>query len=152
MNAAKPAGPRARVAIGAMGLCHRIHYNPRVATRQLRRTARGNGRTARRPTPRRNPVHSVTFTPELVRQIERYAKAHNVRFGAAVRALVTDQLRELGRIEQLRRAREWQIAQAWSEVEAMERGESPQVSWDEVEAVIREARARMQRKARRAAG
>lgn len=94
----------------------------------------------------------MTFTPELVQQIERYAKAHNVRFGAAVRALVTDQLRELRQIEQLRRAREWQIAQAWAEVEAMERGESREVSWDEIEGVFREARARMQRKAKRAAG
>lgn len=97
-------------------------------------------------------MHSVTFTPELVRRIKRYAKAHNVRFGAAVRALVTDQLREIVRIEQLRRAREWQISESWAAVEAMERGESPAVSWGEIEAVIREARARMQRKAKRAAG
>lgn len=102
---------------------------------------------------RRSPAHSVTFTPELKAEIERYAKAHNLPFGAAVRALVTDQLHTLKELERFRQARQWQIAQGWEAAQAIARGDVDEVSWDEIEEVVQRALARREaREARRAAG
>ncbi len=98
---------------------------------------------------RRSPAHSVTFTPALKSEIERYAKARNLRFGAAVRTLVTEQLRELKELERLRRAREWQIAQGWAAAQAIARGDVDEVGWDEIEQVHREALARAKERERR---
>jgi len=86
-----------------------------------------------------SPAHSVTFTPELKAAVERYAKARNLAFGAAVRALVTEQLRELKELDRFRRAREWQIVQGWSEATAIARGDVDEVDWDEIELVHRRA-------------
>lgn len=98
---------------------------------------------------RRSPAHSVTFTPELKLAVERYARARNLPFGAAVRTLVTEQLRELKDIERLRRAREWQIAQGWSEAQAIARGDVDEVAWSEIEQIEAGAVARVRARGRR---
>ncbi len=98
---------------------------------------------------RRSPAHSVTFTPELKAAVERYAEARNLPFGAAVRTLVTEQLRELKEIERLRRAREWQIAQGWAEAQAIARGEVDEVGWGDIEQIQGEALARTRARLRR---
>lgn len=101
---------------------------------------------------RRSPAHSVTFPPELRDEIARYAKARNLPFGAAVRDLVTQELREQKYLERVRRARAWQIDQAWAEVEAMERGEWEEASWEDVKSAHQQALRLARRKARKATG
>lgn len=99
---------------------------------------------------RRSPAHTVTFTPELKKELERYAHKHNLPFGAAVRVLVTDQLQAVKRRDELLRVLEWQIEEGWAEAEAIAGGDRSEVSRAEIAKAHRAALARLAKRTRRA--
>lgn len=100
---------------------------------------------------RRSPPRSLTFPPDLWREVERFARERRLPPAAAVRSLVNDQLRAVRELEQLRRARQWQLEQAIGEAEAIAAGDRRTVPWSRLEATHRAALARFSERGKRAA-
>jgi hypothetical protein len=101
---------------------------------------------------RRSPPRSLTFPPELWREIERFARDRALPPAAAVRSLVIEQLRAVKDLEQLRRAREWQLEQAVIEAEAIAAGDRRTVPWSRLAAAHRAGLARATTRRKRTAG
>lgn len=105
-----------------------------------------------RPKKRRSPPRSLTFPPELWREVERFARERSLPPAAAVRTLVSEQLRAVRELEQVRRARQWQLEQAMQEVRAIEAGDRRSVPWSQLVRSTRAAIARASARRKRAAG
>lgn len=101
---------------------------------------------------RRSPPRSLTFPPELWREVRRFARERSLPPAAAVRSLVSDQLRAVRDLEQLRRARQWQLQQAIVEGDAIAGGDRRTVPWSRLERVHRAAMARASERGKQAAG
>lgn len=102
--------------------------------------------------PRRNPPRSFTFPAELWQDVQTFARERSLPPAAAVRSLVSEQLRAVRDIEQLRRARQWQLEEAMREVRALEAGDRRAVPWSRLVRSYRTAVARAAAGAKRSAG
>jgi len=109
-------------------------------------------RATARPRRRLSPPRSLTFPPELWNEVERFARERALPPATAVRSLVTDQLRAVRDLEQLRRARQWQLEQAVIEAEAIAAGDRRTVPWSRLAAAHRAGLARPAKRGKRAAG
>jgi len=102
--------------------------------------------------PRKNPPRSLTFPAELWHEIQTFAEERSLPPAAAVRSLVSEQLRAVRDLEQLRRARQWQLEQAIVEAEAIASGDRRTVPWSRLVAAHRVGLARVGKRGKRAAG
>lgn len=91
-------------------------------------------------------TRSFPCPDDLWQEVEAFARRRNLGSAAdAARALLRSGLETAERLEHLRRAQEWQLAQAVAEVRAIEAGKGEWATWSEVEREIDQARARMRR-------
>ncbi len=101
--------------------------------------------------PRRNPPRSFTFPAELWQDVQTFARERGLPPAAAVRSLVSEQLRAVRDLEQLRRARQWQLEQAIVEAEAIAAGDRRTVPWSRLATAHRAGLARLSKRGKRAA-
>lgn len=66
---------------------------------------------------------SLRFPAELRSRVKRFAATRGLEEATAVRTLCAERLAELDRLEDVRAAEQWQLAQARESFERLERGE-----------------------------
>lgn len=121
---------------------------------------RKTGLTARRPRtvprstataaergPQRVRTRSFPCPDDLWAQAEAFARERGLGSTAdGLRVLLRSGLRVERRIRELDAARDWQIEQAWAEVQAIAAGDQTVGSWDDVEQAAERARARIRQR------
>src|SRR6266540_4974293 len=101
---------------------------------------------SRPATGRRTPTRSFACPDDLWAEISRFAERRAVQRSDALRMLLADGLRAASRAEELDEAREWQIAQAWTEVRRIAAGDRSGVGWKVVEERFDRARERIRKR------
>lgn len=105
-----------------------------------RKPARAKKPAARRATRTR----SFPCPDDLWNEVERFAKERDLGSpAAAARSLIRSGLQVEHRARELRAARDWQIEQAWSDVQAIADGDRTFGSWEEIEQAAERARRRI---------
>ena len=120
------------------------------------RVGMGKGTTTkRRPTTRtaarQRGVHeegvrtrSFPCPDDLWREVETFARERGVGTpAAAARLLLRSGLAVERRVRQIAAARDWQIEQAWADLQAIAAGDRTFGSWDEIEQAAGRARLRI---------
>lgn len=111
----------------------------RRRTGQIRGPARATGA-------RRSPVRTRSFAcpDELWHEVETFAKERGLGTpSVAARVLLRTGLDVERRVRELRAARDWQIEQAWADVQAIAAGDRAFGSWHEIERAAQRARLRI---------
>ena len=101
----------------------------------------------RKATTKKNTVGRTRSFPcpdDLWSEIERFARARELGSpAAAARLLLRRGLEVEQRTRALQAARDWQIEQSWSEVQAIAAGDRTFGSWDEITGAVERARQRI---------
>lgn len=107
-----------------------------------RKTARPN-KAAARPRPATR-TRSFPCPDDLWNEVERFAKERDLGSpAAAARSLIRSGLQVERRVREVQAARDWQIEQAWSDVQAIAAGDRAFGSWEEIEQAAERARLRI---------
>lgn len=109
------------------------------------------GRARRAPTEdrrRRGPL-SVSLSDALRTRLAKQADRRELKLATAARVLLAERLDELDDADQLRRAEEWQQAQAWATWERIEAGDRREVPWERLREHTRRVLDRMDARSRR---
>ncbi len=89
-------------------------------------------------------TRSFPCPDDLWREVERFARERDLGTpAAAARTLLRSGLRVERRVRELEAARDWQIEQAWADVQAIAAGDRTFGSWDEIEQAAERARLRI---------
>ena len=89
-------------------------------------------------------TRSFPCPDDLWSEIERFARERDLGTpAAAARLLLRSGLAVEQRTQQLQKARDWQIEQSWSDVQAIAAGDRTFASWDEISEAAERARARV---------
>ncbi len=118
-----------------------------------RRTAAGRASARTQAAPSRaaaapSRTRSFPCPDELWGQVESFASERQLGSpAAAARLLIRTGLTVEQRVRELAAARDWQITQAWAEVEAIAAGDGSVGSWDEIEQAAERARSRARERA-----
>jgi len=118
-----------------------------------RRTAAGRASARTQAAPSRaaaapSRTRSFPCPDDLWGQVESFASERQLGSpAAAARLLIRTGLSVEQRVRELAAARDWQITQAWSEVEAIEAGNRSVGSWEEIEQAAERARSRVRERA-----
>ena len=93
-------------------------------------------------------TRSFPCPDELWGQVESFASERQLGSpAAAARLLIRTGLTVEQRVRELAAARDWQITQAWAEVEAVAAGDRSVGSWEEIEQAAKRARSRVRERA-----
>jgi hypothetical protein len=104
--------------------------------------ARAGGRAGKAAT----SAHTRSFPcpDDLWDEVESFATEHELGSpAAAARLLLRSGLSVERRVKELQAARDWQIEQAWSDLQAVVGGDRTFGSWDEIEQAAERARLRI---------
>ncbi len=118
-----------------------------------RRTAAGRASAHKQAAPSQaaaTPSRTRSFPcpDELWGQVESFASERQLGSpAAAARLLIRTGLSVEQRVRELAAARDWQITQAWAEVEAVAAGDRSVGSWEEIEQAAKRARSRVRERA-----
>lgn len=89
-------------------------------------------------------TRSFPCPDDLWSEVERFAAERDLGSpAAAARLLLRSGLSVERRVRELQAARDWQIEQAWSDVQAIAAGDRTFGSWDEIEQAAERARLRI---------
>lgn len=91
-------------------------------------------------------THTRSFPcpDDLWNEVDRFAAEHDLGSpAAAARLLLRSGLSVERRVRELQAARDWQIEQAWSDVQGIAAGDRTFGSWDEIEQAAEKARLRI---------
>ena len=109
------------------------------------------GRDSRLTRTRPSRTRSFPCPDDLWKEVETFAQERGLGApAAAARLLLSSGLRVERRLREVEAARDWQIAQAWAEVQAVAAGDRAFGSWTEIDRAVERARARI--RAREATG
>lgn len=118
-----------------------------------KRTASGRASTRTQAAQSRAAVapsrtRSFPCPDDLWGQVESFANERQLGSpAAAARLLIRTGLSVEQRVRELAAARDWQITEAWAEVEAIAAGDRSVGSWDEIEQAAERARSRVRKRA-----
>ena len=104
------------------------------------------GRGRRGPTRTAASAHTRSFPcpDDLWNEVERFATERDLGSpAAAARLLLRSGLSVERRVRELQAARDWQIEQAWSDLQAVAGGDRTFGSWDEIDQAAERARLRI---------
>jgi len=89
-------------------------------------------------------TRSFPCPDDLWDEVEQFAAERELGSpAAAARLLLRSGLSVESRVRELRAARDWQIEQAWSDLQAIDGGDHTFGSWDEIEQAAERARLRI---------
>lgn len=89
-------------------------------------------------------TRSFPCPDDLWADVERFARERALGSAAdALRLLLRSGLRVERRLRELEAARDWQIEQAWADLQAIAGGDRTFASWDEIEQAAERARVRI---------
>jgi len=112
-----------------------------------RRTAtRAITRSRKAPAPQGSASHTRSFPcpDDLWNEVEHFAGERELGSpAAAARLLLRSGLSVERRVRELQAARDWQIEEAWADVQAIAAGDRTFGSWDEIEQAAEQARLRI---------
>lgn len=92
----------------------------------------------------RTRTRSFPCPDELWSEIERFAQERSLGTpAAAARLLLRSGLKVERRVRELEAARDWQIEQAWADIQAIAAGDRTFGSWDEIDQAAERARLRI---------
>ena len=83
---------------------------------------------------------------ELRRRLQAEARRRGLGVSPTLRTLAVERLAEVEEERELGRARAWQLQRALDVLDAIERGEVEESSWDEIDALFDKALARAKRR------
>ena len=108
-----------------------------------RKPAAGAGKTRRPSAAAENRTRSFPCPDDLWNEVETFAGEHSLGSpAAAARLLLRSGLSVERRVRELQAARDWQIEQAWADIQAIAAGDRTFGSWDEIEQAAERARLR----------
>jgi hypothetical protein len=114
----------------------------RAGTRRLTRA------TKRKSTAASTRTRSFPCPDDLWDEVEHFAAERELGSpAAAARLLLRSGLSVERRVRELRAARDWQIEQAWSDLQSIADGDRTFGSWDEIERAAERARLRIRERA-----
>lgn len=111
-----------------------------------RKPARPTARSRKTPVPAAPATRTRSFPcpDDLWDEVSLFANERELGSpAAAARLLIRSGLRIERRLRELAAARDWQIEQAWADVQAIAAGDRTFVSWDEIEQAAERARSRI---------
>lgn len=111
-----------------------------------RKPTRATARSRKRAAAVGATTHTRSFPcpDDLWNEVERFAAERDLGSpAAAARLLLRSGLTVERRVRELQAARDWQIEQAWSDVQAIAAGDRTFGSWDEIEQAAERARLRI---------
>lgn len=115
---------------------------PSEKRKRIRPTARA--RKAAVPVAPASRTRSFPCPDDLWEEVAVFADERELGSpAAAARLLIRSGLRVERRLRELAAARDWQIEQAWADVQAIAAGDRTFVSWDEIEQAAERARSRI---------
>lgn len=108
-----------------------------------RKPVAGGGKTRRSSAAAKNRTRSFPCPDDLWNEVETFAGEHGLGSpAAAARLLLRSGLSVERRVRELQAARDWQIEQAWADIQAIAAGDRTFGSWDEIEQAAERARLR----------
>ncbi|HEX4384356.1 MAG TPA: hypothetical protein VH083_15450 [Myxococcales bacterium] len=93
-----------------------------------------------------NQPVSVRLDPQLKRRATAYAKRHKVGLTTGLRMIISEHLDAEESAAELEAAHRWQREQAWETFKRWERGESAELSLDDLRAAHKDAMEKARRK------
>ena len=107
----------------------------------VRAVSRASRQTAQAPAA--NRTRSFPCPDDLWHEVEAFANERGLGSpAAATRLLLQSGLGMERRVRELQAARDWQIEQAWTDLQAIAAGDRTFGSWDEIEQAAEQARLR----------
>lgn len=97
----------------------------------------------RKRAPRTAGPVSIAVSAEQRKRLEAEARRRGLGVSPTIRTLALERLSQIQEERQLTRARQWQVERALEVVDASERGEIGESTWEEIEKIFDEALAEL---------